>query len=150
LLKTRYGAAVVENLYRRSRTFGAAVYAVTQSLQDFVTGYSQGILENTYYHYLLPAPGQEEYVRKLFGVPERAIERVYKKLEFKPGEYSEVLVVLRAGTGLVGGVVRNRVSPLEYWAYTTNPEDKEKRRRAVEKYGNLRDALVALAKGEVV
>jgi conjugal transfer ATP-binding protein TraC len=150
LLKTQYGAAVVENLYRRSRTFGAAVYAVTQSLQDFTSGYAQGILENTYFHYIFPAPNQEENIRKLFGIPQRVMEKVYKKLEFRKGEYSEVLVVLRSGTGLVGGVLRNRVTPLEYWAYTTDQNDKAKRARAVEKYGNLKDAIVALARGEVV
>ena len=149
LLKTRYGAGVVENLYRRSRTFGAAIYAITQELKDFTSGYAQGIISNTYYHYLLPAPGQEEYIMDLFGIPERAIRNVYKRLVFKKGEYSEVLLVLRAGTGLEGGVVRVRVSPLEYWAYTTDEKDKAKRERAVEKYGNLREALLALTRGDV-
>jgi conjugal transfer ATP-binding protein TraC len=78
------------------------------------------------------------------------MEKVYKKLEFRKGEYSEVLVVLRGGTGLVGGVLRNRVTPLEYWTYTTDQNDKAKRARAVEKYGNLKDAITALARGEVV
>lgn len=150
LLKTRYGAAVVENLYRRSRTFGAAVYAVTQSLEDFTTGYAQGILENTYFHYLFPAPKQEHLVQKLFGIPERVIERVYNKLDYVKGVYSEVLVVLRSGTGLVGGVIRNRVTPLEYWAYTSDERDKQRRKRALEKYGDLREALLALARGEEI
>jgi conjugal transfer ATP-binding protein TraC len=46
--------------------------------------------------------------------------------------------------------LRNRVTPLEYWAYTTDQNDKAKRARAVEKYGNLKDAIMALARGEVV
>lgn len=146
LLKNPHGAAVVEALYRRSRTFGAAIYAITQELKDLSTGNAQGIITNTYYHYLLPAPGQEEHIMNLFGIPKRAIERVYKRLEFKKGEYSEVLVVLRTGTGLEGGVVRVRVSPLEYWAYTTDEKDKERRKKMVEKCGSLKEALLALAK----
>ncbi|RTG96794.1 ATP-binding protein [Thermus scotoductus] len=148
LLKTRYGATVVESLYRRSRTFGAAIYAITQELKDFTTGYAQGIISNTYYHYFLPAPGQEEHIMNLFNIPERAIRNVYKNLEFKKGQYSEVLVVLRTGTGLEGGVVRVRVSPLEYWAYTTDAKDKIRREQAVEKYSSLKEALLALARGE--
>lgn len=150
LLKTKYGASVVEALYRRSRTFGAAIYAITQELGDFTTGYASGILTNTYYHYFLKSQGQEEHIKNLFGIPQRAIEKVYRRLEFKKGEYSEVLVVLRTGTGLEGGVMRIRVSPLEYWAYTTDEKDKMKRARAVERHGNLKEALLALARGEDV
>lgn len=148
LLKNKYGAGVVENLYRRSRTFGAAIYAITQELKDFTSGYAQGIVSNTYYHYLLRASEQEEHIMKLFGIPERAIEEVYKKLEYKKGQYSDVLVVLRTGTGLEGGVLRVRVSPLEYWSYTTDNNDKRRREEAVKRYGNPKDAVLALARGE--
>lgn len=147
LLKSPYGASVVEALYRRSRTFGAAVYAITQSLPDFLGGHARGIVENTYYHYFLPAPGQEEYIQKLFGIPERAIEKVYKRLEFRKGQYSDIMVVLRTGTGLVGGVIRNRASPLEYWAFTTDQGDKERRSQAVREFGSLEKALAHLAGG---
>lgn len=147
LLNNPYGARVVETLYRRSRTFGAAIYAITQELKDFTSQYARGIITNTYYHYLLTAPNQEGYIQELFGIPKRAIERVYKRLQFKKGQYSEVLVVLRTGTGLEGGVLRVRVSPLEYWAYTTDDKDKERRAKAVEKYGTLKEALLALAQG---
>jgi len=150
LLKTRYGAAVVENLYRRSRTFGAAVYAVTQSLDDFVTGYAQGIIENTYYHYLLKAQNQEENFKRLFHIPQRAIERVYQKLQYVKGQYSDIMVVLRAGTGLTGGVLRYRSTPLEYWAFTTDINDKAKREEAIARFnGDVWKAIVALARGEV-
>jgi conjugal transfer ATP-binding protein TraC len=146
LLKLPQAAVFVAELYRRFRRYGAAAYAVTQSLEDFQSEGARGILQNTTYHYLLRLPTEDDLIQRLLELNERAMA-AYRTLASKKGVYSEALAWIRRESGLEGGVIVLRPSPAEYWAFTTSAQDIALRDEAVAKHGgDLRAAVQELAR----
>lgn len=145
LLKHPQAASFIVELYRRFRRYNAAVYAITQSLEDFQTEEARGILQNTTYHYLLRLATEDDLVQKLLNLSDRAME-TFKTLSSKKGSYSEAMTWIRQEDGLEGGVIVLRPSPIEYWAYTTNAEDMTLREALIKKHGDLLPALKELAR----
>lgn len=138
-------ARFIVELYRRFRRYNAAVYAVTQSLQDFTSPEARGILQNTTYHFLLRLPGEDELVRELFLLPDRALA-TFRGLSSKKGSYSEVMTWIRREDRVEGDVMVIRPTPTEYWAYTTNANDMVAREKALlEHGGHLLPAIKDLA-----
>lgn len=144
LLKIPQAAAFIVELYRRFRRYNAAVYAITQSLQDFTGEAARGILQNTTYHFLLPLPGEDALIQQLLYLPDPAL-REYHNLAVAE-RYREILAWIRREGRLEGEVLRLVPRPLEYWAFTTNADDMAERARAVERQqGRLLLALQELA-----
>ena len=147
LLRRPTAAAFVVELYRRFRRYNAAVYSVTQSLGDFRTEATRGILQNTSYYFLLRLPGEEELVAQVLDLSDRAMA-LFRSLRGHKGRYNELLCWIRTEQGLVGDVVRLRPSPLAYWAFTTDPRDMARRQAAEVRWGGDRlRAVYELAYG---
>lgn len=147
LLDIPAAASFMVELYRRFRRYNAAVWSISQSLQDFRRPQAHGILQNTTYHYLLRTPGEDDVVRDLLHLPESAMD-AFLNLRRVSGVYSEVLAWVRQETGSVGDVLWVRPSPLDYWAFTTSALDMARRDAALARTGgDLLAALEQLAYG---
>lgn len=138
LLRNPHGAAFIGELYRRFRRYGAAVYTIAQSLDDFLTHGAGGILENTTYHFLLQLPKQLDQAVHLFGLGDRARE-VLARLSVRKGVFGEVLAWVRYDDNPTGEVLVVRPTPMEYWLFTSYDRDVR-----------VRDAALAEAAGQVM
>lgn len=145
LLKLPQAAAFIGELYRRFRHYGAAVYTITQSLDDFLGEGAKGILENTTYHFLLQLPKELDLAIRLFGLGERARE-VLARLSVRKGAYSEVLAWVRYDDKPTGDVLVVRPTPEEYWLFTSYDRDILVRARALRDHaGDVMAAVQHLA-----
>jgi conjugal transfer ATP-binding protein TraC len=145
LLEIPAAASFMVELYRRFRRYNAAVWSISQSIEDFRRPQAQGILQNTTYHYLLRVPGEDDTIQELLRLPPAAMES-FRNLRRVDGLYSEVLAWVRRETGAEGDVLWVRPSPLDFWAFTTSARDMAKRDQAIKRAdGNLLEALTALA-----
>jgi conjugal transfer ATP-binding protein TraC len=148
LLEIPAAANFMVELYRRARRYLAAVWSISQSLEDFKKPQAHGILQNTTYHYLLRVPGEDEAVRELLRLPDGAME-TFRNLKRVDGLYSEVLAWVRGETGAQGDVIWVRPSPLDFWAFTTSARDMSRREEAIKHAGgDLLNGLLALAYSE--
>jgi conjugal transfer ATP-binding protein TraC len=145
LLKNPQGAAFIGELYRRFRRYGAAVYTIAQSLDDFLTSGATGILENTTYHFLLQLPKQLDQAVKLFGLGDRARE-VLAQLSVRKGDFGELLAWVRYDDRPLGEVLVIRPTPIEYWLFTSYDRDVRARAAAMaEAAGEVMPAIMRLA-----
>ncbi len=145
LLKIPHAALFIGELYRRFRRYGAAVYTIAQSLDDFRGEGASGILENTTYHFLLQLPKQLDLAVSLFGLGDRARD-VLAKLSVRKGAFSEVLAWVRYDDQPTGDVLVIRPTPEEYWLFTSFDHDVQVRARAVaEEAGEVMPAITRLA-----
>jgi len=144
MLRIPEAAQFIVELYRRFRRYNAAVYSVTQSLEDFKSEQAQGILQNTTYHYLLRLPGEDESIQEILGLTPAAMTS-FKDLSSVKGKYNEVLAWIRREDSVVGGIVKIEPTPFEYWAFTTNANDMALRDNYIEKHTSLLAAIRQLA-----
>ena len=141
MLRRPSSAAFIVELYRRFRRYNAAAYSVTQSLNDFRTEITRGILQNTSFYFLLPLPGEDDVVQEVLGLSDRGMA-LFRSLRPK----REVLAWVRGMHGLEGDVLVTQSSPLAYWAFTTDARDMARRQALAEKYGgDLMRAIYELA-----
>jgi len=147
VFKNPYAASLVEELYRRFRHLGGGIWSITQSLQDF-TGESAGrILQNTTWVFLFRVQGEEEHVRRVFGLPDRAMA-VWNSLGGVKGLYGEVMVWTVRDDRKEGDVLQLWPTPYDYWLFTSTQEEAARRKAAVEKHrGDVLRAVVELAEG---
>jgi conjugal transfer ATP-binding protein TraC len=147
LLEIPAAANFMVELYRRFRKYNAAVWSISQSLEDFKRPAAHGILQNTTYHYLLRVPGEDATVQEMFHLPPSTME-TFRGLKRVDGLYSEVLAWVRREAGIEGDVIWVRPSPLDYWAFTTSARDMPRREEAIKRAGgNLMEGLKWLAYG---
>jgi len=145
LLKVPHAALFIGELYRRFRRYGAAVYTIAQSLDDFRGEGASGILENTTYHFLLQLPKQLDLAVSLFGLGDRARD-VLARLSVRKGAYSEVLAWVRYDDQPTGDVLVIRPTPEEYWLFTSFDDDVRVRTRVIaEEQGAMIPAITRLA-----
>ncbi len=146
LLKVPQAALFIGELYRRFRRYGAAVYTIAQSLEDFQGDGASGILENTTYHFLFQLPKQLDLAVSLFGLGDRARD-VLARLSVRKGVYSEVLAWVRYEDKPIGDVLVIRPTPEEYWLFTSFDRDVHVRANAIaEEAGQVMPAIARLAK----
>jgi conjugal transfer ATP-binding protein TraC len=147
LLQIPAAAQFMVELYRRFRRYGAAAWSISQSLQDFMTEESRGLLQNTTYYYLLRVPGEDDIVGDLLHLPPSATN-AFRNLRRVNGLYSEVLVWMRKEAGIEGDVLWIRPSSFDYWAFTTSAVDMVKRDNVLKQTGgDLLRALEILSGG---
>ena len=144
MLRIPEAAQFVVELYRRFRRYNAAVYSVTQSLEDFRSEQAKGILQNTTYHYLLRLPGEDESIQEILGLTPAAMTS-FKDLTSVKGKYNEALAWIRREDSTTGGIIKIEPTPFEYWAFTTNANDMALRDTYLEKHSSLLAAIKALA-----
>lgn len=149
VFKIEASAALVTDLYRRARSYGAGVWTITQSIADYQGPYVKGVLDSTSIFMILRVPEQEELVVRTLGLPE-ACEGYLRTLERRNGEWSEMLYVMRGeDSRLQGDILRVAPTRLDYWAFTSSAADVARRRRLEAEHGSLLSALGELSGVEV-
>ena len=144
VFKIEASAALVTDLYRRARSYGAGVWTITQSIADYQGPYVKGVLDSTSIFMILRVPKQEELVVETLGLPEELVDYL-ATLERRNGEWSELLYFLRGeDSRLQGDILRIAPTPLDYWAFTSSAQDVA-RRRALEAERGLLEALGILS-----
>lgn len=143
MLKIGQAGEFMVELYRRARRYNTAVLAVSQSLQDFAE--VRGILQNTGSFFLGRLPGEDQAVAQALDLPESALE-AFRSLSGRKGKYAEFMAWIRREDRMEGDVIRVEASPEEYWLFTTNPLEIERRDQAVREHGSLLNAIGALVK----
>jgi conjugal transfer ATP-binding protein TraC len=141
MLKIPQAREFIVELYRRARRYHTAVYAVSQSLLDFAE--VRGILQNTSSFFLGRLPGEDKAIGELLELPPAALE-TFRSLSGKRGEYAEFMAWIRREDRLEGDVIRVEASPEEYWLFTTNPLEIERRNKALAEQGSWLAALSVL------
>jgi len=143
MLKINQARDFIVELYRRARRYNTAVYAVSQSLQDFAE--IRGILQNTSSFFLGRLPGEDKALSEILDLPDSALE-AFRSLSGRKGKYAEFMAWIRREDRMEGDVIRVEASPEEYWLFTTNPLEIEQRNRAVQEQGSLLKAIEVLAR----
>ena len=143
MLRIPEAAQFVVELYRRFRRYNAAVYSVTQSLEDFKSEQAKGILQNTTYHYLLRLPGEDDSIQEILGLTPAAMSS-FKDLTSVKGKYNEALAWIRREDSVVGGIIKVEPTPFEYWAFTTDANDMARRESYLNSGMTLQQTLAKL------
>jgi conjugal transfer ATP-binding protein TraC len=119
LLESPASARLVAELYRTSRKYRASILTISQAVEDFTASpIAAALTNNSATVYLLRHRRGHELVAGQFHLNARELE-VFKGLEMRRGEYTEMLV-LHGEHHFLARVV---LSPLEYWIATTHPAD---------------------------
>lgn len=133
MLKIPSARSLIVELYRRARRYNTAIYSVSQSIEDFAE--VRGIIQNTTYFFLGKLPRSEhEAVKRLLGTPD-SVQEMLASLQMIRGKYSEWVSYTMLGGRGEGEVIRVEASPMEYWIYTTNPQDMAMRARIMNERG---------------
>lgn len=120
LLGNPAAAELLEELYRTSRKYRCAILSISQSVDDFTgSSIAQALVNNSATTYLLRHRAGHEIIADTFHLNNR--ERyVFKALEMRRGEFSELLVI----AGRHHFLARVVLTPFEYWIATTHPADQ--------------------------
>ncbi|OGR97779.1 MAG: hypothetical protein A2V88_09210 [Elusimicrobia bacterium RBG_16_66_12] len=140
------GAALVNELYKAGRRFNVACYVVTQSPEDLLSSaVSTAVSQNSTVKWILNIGGGYDKL-PLLKLSEEEITAV-KNLGKNPERSLYRKVFLRFGNRKA--VIRSTASRLEYWLYTTDPNDVNKEAALKEKHPDWSrvDVLRALAEG---
>ncbi len=120
-LKEKAGADLATEWYKTGRRFNAAVMVVTQSAEDLLTSKAaEAITHNSTVKWILNLGGGYEKLAEL-KLSQEEIDAVrnlgknvdrsrFRKIYLRFGDHGKA-------------VIRNQLSPTEYWLYTTDPND---------------------------
>ena len=134
------GAKFFEGCYRKMRKYDVAMWMISQRFTDFVNSKSgEAIIGNSKIRIFLRHDGGHEPVIDYFRLPPRAAT-AFRTLSMRPGRYSDLFLMY----GQMQTTVRLAPHPLAYWLLTTDPEDRRRIDRAVEK-NPVMDRLSILA-----
>ncbi|MBI2930361.1 MAG: TraC family protein [Planctomycetes bacterium] len=141
LLRTANTAQFLEDVLRTYRKLNAAAIMVTQQVGDFEGRAGEAIRANAPNRiFLRQTPETVQAMERLLDLSPEA-KRLLSGLTTVKGRFSEMLIVSTAGQG----VARLVPDPLLYWIATSDPADNERLRQAVERTGDVREALKELA-----
>ncbi len=119
LLSSPSSAAILEELYRTSRKYRAAILTISQSVDDFSgASIASALMNNSATTYLLRHRRNHAEIGAQFRLNPHERE-IFTQLEMRPGKYTEALI-LHGEHHFLG---RIHLSPLEYWIATTHPSD---------------------------
>ncbi len=145
LFKIKEAAAMVVDLYRRARSYGAAVWTLTQTISEYRGAYTAGIIETTNIFMFVNSKGQGEAIHEVLGVP-LAVGRAAERLRLEKGVYNELLYILYDQSGgIQGDVFRIYPTRWDYWLFTSHHEEVARRRAMVNQHGSLYRAIAKLA-----
>lgn len=138
LLSNPPAARLIENLVRTSRKYGAGLWCLSQSADDFVgSTIGPALLSNSFVRVLLRHAFDHERVAKIFGLTDHG-EAAFRALTSKRGEYAEAFLQF----GNRAEMVQVSPSPLGYWMATTSAKDRDAERMVRQK--NLTAPLINL------
>lgn len=121
LLAHPVAASIAKELFKTARKWGASIWAVTQDLSDFVgSPASDALLANSQLLFLLKHTQNHEDVAEICNLNKKQVE-IFKSLDVRPGEYSEILLVDRAKN--LSTVCRLKPTPFDLWLNTSKPRD---------------------------
>jgi type IV secretory pathway VirB4 component len=119
LLDDPASVRLLAELYRTARKYRASILAISQSVEDLTrSSVASALVQNSHTRYLLKHEMGHADVAEVFGLNDRELE-VFRGLEKRHGEYSEILVC----AGKNHFLARVVLTPLEYWIATTDPRD---------------------------
>ncbi|GGB73748.1 TraC family protein [Deinococcus soli (ex Cha et al. 2016)] len=144
LFKIKAALDFVAALYKLGRAYNLWPVGVTQEIADFQLG--KGLINNTS-QYIIGKVSAEEagMVADVLGLNDAALGLIHS-LGGEKGKYREYLVIINTEAGLTGDVIRYYPNKVEYWMFTSNPEERARREQVVQAYGgNTIEAVRALA-----
>ena len=145
-LKDSAGADLVNEWYKAGRRFNVACYVITQSPEDLLNSpVATAVSQNSTVKWILNIGGGYDKLHML-KLSEEEVEAV-RNLGKNPERQLYRKVFLRLGNRKA--VVRSTLSKLEYWLYTTDPNDVNKEARLKEAHPDWSNVeiLRALAEG---
>ncbi len=133
LLQMPEVARLINSFVREGRKRNITVHVISQGLEEFVDdSIDKGIINNLGIKYFLRFDQGQDVVAKFFKLSERE-EEIFRTLETRAGEYSEVY----AKIGTVRIPFRVRLPKELLWISTTKPEELLKEREYKEKHPKL-------------
>lgn len=133
LLKIPAAANQTEEFYRLGRSRNMSIWAISQSIADFLSDAGKSILNNVTIRLVLPCNEQKDQVLKALELPDES--RDLLNLSRIPGEYTEGLLFTDIDGVREGEQVHIMLSPLEAFAFSTHPADMRKRETIIEQKG---------------
>jgi conjugal transfer ATP-binding protein TraC len=137
-------ARLIDDLYRRFRHVGASVLTVSQNMADFQSPEARAILSNSPFWFLL-SPGDLALTAEIAGLNERQ-RALLASLHSRPGEYTEVLALIRLGDHTESGVLRVMPTSEEFWLSASYPHEKMVRWKYITETGSVWDGIKRLAR----
>ncbi|MGI8747718.1 MAG: VirB4 family type IV secretion system protein, partial [Deinococcus sp.] len=134
----------VAALYKLGRAYNLWPVGVTQEIGDFQL--ARGLINNAS-QFIIGKVSVEEAgtIAQVLGLNEAA-HGLILSLGGEKGRFREFLVMVDRESGMTGDVVQYFPSSLEYWMFTSAPQERARRQRAVEaSLGNTLGAVRALA-----
>jgi hypothetical protein len=148
MMDTPAAVETTATLFATAAKYQTAMTVINQAAGVFDEPATRGILENANFYLLFRMTDARDraILGARLGLSERVLDTI-ASLSSAPGVYSEALAIIRRDDAyLEGGVVRIQTSPLEYWCYTSSPDDRARREEAIAAHrGDVRAALWALA-----
>jgi conjugal transfer ATP-binding protein TraC len=139
-------AGFIEDLYRRLRRYNAAVWSVTQGVEEFQSGNVSGVLNNTQIFYLLPVGDTNaQPAIDLLAMTEQAAN-TYKMLKQVDGKYSECLMIRELRSGKKeAGKFWIRPSKFDFSLFSTAAANIDMRQKYIKRYGSVEEAVMRMA-----
>ncbi len=134
----------VEEMYRRFRRYGAGIWSVSQSYEEFQE--LRGITNNAelFFGLRVSQAERELWIREM-QLPER-VRKLLGQVHQVKGRYSEAMCIFRREWGFEGNIIAVHPTRADYWAFTTNDDDMALREAKVaENGGAFLPAIVDLA-----
>jgi len=144
ILSDPTAAEFLDDLYRRFRHVGASVLSVSQNMRDFQSEHARAILTNAAFWFLL-SPGDLGSTAEIAGLNERQA-RLLGTLQSRPGEYAEVLAIIRFGDHAETGILRVVPTAEEFWLSSSYPHEKLLRQKYVQEAGTVWAGIQRLAR----
>ena len=144
LKESEEAKAFVEEMYRRFRRYGAGIWSVSQSYEEFRA--LSGITNNAELFFGLRVPQSERDLwQREMQLPERT-RRLLEQVHQVKGRYSEAMCIFRREWGFEGNIIAVHPTRADYWAFTTSDDDMALREAKVtEKGGAYLPAIAELA-----
>lgn len=114
----------VEDLYRRSRKYNAAIFTISQGISDFAG--VEGLINNSNFRYLLRMTNEGEALKRYCKLNDHGIA-IHNGLSGSSGSYREIMLQQMTDQGSEVGVFRFAPTRLGYWVYTSDPSDAARR-----------------------
>lgn len=138
------GEAFVGEMFRRFRTTGSGIWAVSQSYADFA--HNPGIVNNVQNLLFLKSNADErELWKRSLNLPQGVIDLAAQVTNIK-GQFSEALCLVKRGERYEGNIIALHPTPLDYWTFTTDNQDRQKREAMLRQYGSVERGLKEMKK----
>lgn len=146
LFKIKEAAAMVVDLYRRARSYGAAVWTLTQTIAEYRGAYVGGMIETTNLFIFVNSKGQGKDISEILSLPD-VVGRSAETLQRQKGVFNELLYIMyEEGGRIEGDIFRLYPTSWDYWLFTSAHEEVARREALRKQFGgDLYKAIEFLA-----